>query len=189
MTGRPHGRLRRWSALGVAAALFGLGACGVPLDDSPRAIDRTTTTQTTIANADANGNERTMTVYYLNKDRLAARQVKADRNPTVRDAVEAVLAPPSAPLRTGIPPETQLVDFTARGKTAIINLSKGIDTVEAQGQKQAYAQLVFTALASDKYDQVAFQVAGKPVSAPTDNGARDTIRTNDYDAPLNPGKN
>ena len=172
--------------LAVTSALAPLGAgCGVPLNDAPRAI-YTPTSQTTVA-PPASGTGETQSVYFFRDDRLEDQQVAAGNGPTIDDAINAVLAGPKRPLTTMIPTGTELLGFQLDGRTAIIDLSDDIEAIIGPPQKGAYAQLVFTALASGQATSVRFKVSGKAVQAPTDAGNRDTIVADDYDPPLNPG--
>lgn len=176
-------RGRRWSAVvlvvGVALTTTAV-SCGVPLEDSPRAIAESTTTQTTVTTTEPGSAGQTMIVYYFLADQLTAVAVPADDDPTAAEEVTAVLSAPKAPFLTNIPAGTELVDFTVVDRTATIDLSEDINTVEGAGQKAAYAQLVFTALASGEANRVTFEVAGEPVSAATDNGNRQIITASDY---------
>lgn len=168
----------------VALALLVAG-CGVPLDDEPRAIDRTTTSQTTVV-PPASGDGKTMSIYFFGDERLVDQQVAADNDPTIDDAIKSVLGKPEPPLTTLIPTGTELLGFELDGQTAIIDLSEDIQGFTGPEQKGAYAQLVFTALASGQATSVQFRVNGEAVKAPTDNGNREFVVANDYDPPLNP---
>jgi spore germination protein GerM len=170
----------------ISLAAVALGACGVPLDDAPRAIDRTTTTQTS-AVPPAGPTGETMAVFFFRGDRLTEVDVAADDDPTIDDAVKAVLAGAQSPYTTFIPAGTDLLGFRLDGNTAVIDLSDDIEGVGGSRQKGAFAQLVFTALASGDATSVRFKVAGKAVPAPTDNGNVELVVADDYDPPLNPG--
>lgn len=169
----------------LAGGLNVLAGCGVPLDDEPRAIDRSTTTSTT-STPEGVGGGATMSVYFFAGDDLVDLQVPADDESTVDDAVNAVLAGPEPPLTTRIPTGTELLGFTLDGTTAVVDLSDDIEAFTGPAQKQAYAQLVFTVLASRQVQQVRFKVAGQAVKAPTDQGNLDVVSADDYDPPLNP---
>ena len=97
-----------------------------------------------------------------------------------------MLGEPEPPLDTRIPIGTELLGFALDGETAVIDLSDDIEAFTGQAQKEAYAQLVFTALASGRARSVRFRVGGEPVRAPTDQGNLDVVTANDYDPPLNP---
>lgn len=169
----------------LAAAL--LAACGVPLDDAPRAIDQSTTSTSSPVTVASEPGGQDLSVFYLDGEQLVDVQVPAGDTPTVRDALTTVLGPPpEQPLVTRIPEGTQLLGVELDDRTAVINLSEEINNIEAARQTQAYAQLVFTALASDEADRVMFLVEGKAVQAPTDNGGLEVVGEDDYDPPLSP---
>lgn len=170
----------------LPALLLTTGSCGVPLEDSPRAIAPTSTTQTTVPQTEPGSTGQTMSVYYFLDDRLTATNVGASDDPTAAEAVAAVLGAPRSPYVSRIPVGTQLLDFGITDRTATIDLSEDINTIEAEGQKAAYAQLVFTALASGDATRVGFEVAGESVNVATDNGNLQIITASDYEESFRP---
>lgn len=167
-------------------------SCGVPLDKNPRPLTRTTTrpddvTQTTSASRGA----QKVQVYFLRGDRLVAQSYPVEGTPTLRDAITFALQSPakgsSQSLRTAVPPDTELLAAEIRGGVASIDLGNGISAVSGESQKQAFAQLVFTALAFDGVNEVQFSIDGKAVDAPTDGVNRPRVTAKDYDRPLRPG--
>ncbi len=182
----PARRVATGSMVGLVGLVgLALAACGVPLDDAPRAIERTTTTQTTVP-APPDGSGESMVVYFFRGDSLEDVEVAADDQPTIDDAINAVLAGAEEPLASFIPAGTELLGFELDGTTAVIDLSDGIEGIGGSRQKGAFAQLVFTALASGEATSVRFKVAGEAVPAPTDNGNLELVVAADYDPPLNP---
>lgn len=171
------------AAAAVALVLL-VGGCGVPLDDAPRAVDLTTTSQTTVVPPAGDG--ETLSIFFFRDDRLEDQQVAADEDPTIGDAINAVLGKPEPPLTTLIPTGTEMLDFELDGQTAVIDLSDDIQGFTGPEQKGAYAQLVFTALSSGEATSVRFMVDGKKVKAPTDDGNRDIVVRTDYQPPLRP---
>ncbi len=179
-------------ALTIAVALLGalvLPACGVPLDDAPRAISRTTTTlpsQTTVPLSEAAGAPK-VRLYFLNDGRLAPTSVAVETDPDLAKAIGLVLVTkPDAPLQTRIPPGTSLLELRVEGSVASIDLSDAIEDISGPTQKEAYAQIVFTALKFAQITSVQFRVQGKQVDAPTDNGNLAVVSAADYAPPLNP---
>lgn len=157
---RPARRRASARVLLVATATF-LGACGVPLDDSPRAIDRSTTSTSSPTTVASQPGEKTQSIFFLEDERLVDVPIAEDDTPSIDDALAAVLDAPPKPLKTRIPKGTALLGFDLDDRTAVIDLSERINEIEAERQTQAYAQLVFTALASGKVDRVKFLVEGE----------------------------
>lgn len=188
-------------ALVVAATLLAAG-CGVPLDSSPRAITRTTLapgndtgreTPTTSASPGA----RRVSAYFIRGEALEQQQFPVDGVPTLSDALSFVFADPPEGLTTSIPSGTRLLSAKVVGHVATIDLTSEINDISGQAQKQAYAQVVFTAFTflndpataprpEVTVNEVRFLVDGKPVDAPTDNGNRASVTAYDYKGPLNP---
>jgi spore germination protein GerM len=183
--------LRRSATAAAAIAVVVLAGCGVPLDREPRPISQTTiapaaTVPTTVAPSGA----PTVSVYFLNGDRLEAQQYPVEGEATLGDALGFVLAAPpddATSLRTSVPPDTRLRGVTVdEDGLATIDLSGEIDDVSGPTQKEAFAQIVFTALGFDEVQQVRFLVDGEAIDAPTDDGNVAVISADDYEPPLNP---
>lgn len=189
MTHRP----RRWaaSALVVVAALV-VAACGVPLDEEPRAISRTTlpTSPTTATPTTVDGATAEVSVYFLREERLERVDYPTDGPPSLSQAIGFVLEPPAEELadglRTAIPPGTTLRTVDISGNIATIDLTPEIADVSGLVQKEAFAQIVFTALAIEQVEQVQFLVDGRVIDAPTDEGNVSLVSADDFDRPLNP---
>jgi spore germination protein GerM len=175
----------------VAALAAGLTGCGVPLDSSPRVIDRATTTvpDATPTTAATPGAEE-VGVYFLDGDRLVRQGYPVEGEATLRQAIGFVLDEPAegspASLRTAIPPGTSLRGLGVSDGVATIDLTSEINDVSGPTQKQAFAQLVFTALDDPSVRRVRFRIDGQPVDAPTDDGNLSLVDADNYDPPLNP---
>lgn len=178
------------AALAVTAGLLGAAGCGVPLDDQPRAISQTTiarvdATPTTAAPSDG----PTVTAYYLADDGLQAEELPVEGEITLGKALDLVLAAPpegETELRTSVPPGTALRGVQVAGGEATIDLSGEMNAIAGSAQKEAFAQIVFTALGFDEVQQVRFLIDGKAIDTPTDNGNLAVVTADDYDPPLNP---
>lgn len=182
---------RRAAVAAIAVGVAVLVGCGVPLDDAPQAITQTTlrptdTTPTTAASSEA----AEVAVYFLRGDRLERQGYRVEGDATLDKALEFVLAPlpddAAAELGTAVPPGTTLRGVEVTDGIATIDLSSEIADVSGATQKQAFAQIVFTALAFDDVQQVRFLVDGEVIDAPTDDGNLDLISADNYDRPLNP---
>jgi spore germination protein GerM len=171
--------------------LLALAGCGVPLDEAPQPVTRPTIaagrgTPTTIASTE--GPE--VGVYFLRDDRLVRVGYPVAQPASLADALGFALGDPpdgSTSLRTAIPPGTSLlaVDVDDDG-VARIDLSNEVNDVQGQAQKEAFAQLVFTALGADDLTGVRFAIDGEAVDAPTDDGNLSVVTAANYDPPLNP---
>lgn len=178
----------------AALALAGLVAagCGVPIDSEPRAITRTTSPSTTQVPTTVAGSTTTqeVSVYFLNGDRLERQTYQVEGEPTLSQAINFVLEPPAegtpASLGTAVPPGTSLRGVDVTGQVATIDLSSAINDVSGAAQKEAFAQIVFTALAFENVEKVRFLVDGEAVDAPTDDGNLAVVTADNYDKPLNP---
>lgn len=179
------------AAIAGAVILVVLASCGVPLDEAPRPISNTTivpsdTVPTTISPTGA----ATVPVYFLNGDRLQAVEYPVEGEATLGKALDFVLAAPpedaSAGLRTSVPPGTRLRGVEVADGLATIDLTGEINAIGGSPQKEAFAQIVFTALGFHEVREVQFQIDGKPIDAPTDEGNVAIVSADAYDPPLNP---
>ena len=189
---RLHARRAVIGAVGTVVVALGLtlAACGVPLDSGPQTIARTTLTSDDIPpTTSASPTAQQVSVYFLNDNHLEEVRYRATQ-PTVETALGFALAGPAkgspAGLTTSVPPGTELRSVTVTDQVATIDLSTEINDISGENQKQAFAQLVFTALSFRGVEAVRFHIDGKEVDAPTDHGNLSTVTADDYDAPLNP---
>ncbi len=184
---RPHRwhRVHRAAVAGLAA-LLAAGACGVPLDDEPRAITRVTQPPETTPQTAVAPTGQALTVYFLDEGSLAPALYDVEAEPTVEDALRFLLnTPPPEGLISRIPPDTTLRGVIRDGSLVTIDLSSDI-AVGGPNEKEAFAQLVFTAVEFPGVDRVSFAIAGEGVRAPTDNANLDVVSARDYGPPLNP---
>ena len=187
MTRRPLAIAAALVALAIATAV----SCGVPIDDQPRAISRSTAPPETAVPTTLDGSPTDqVSVYFLRGEALERYSQAVTEEPTIGQAIGFVLdpVPEDAPegLSTKVPPGTTLVDVEIVGRIATIDLTSEINDVTGPDQKEAFAQIVFTALAWEGVEQVRFQVDGETVDAPTDDGNLNVVSADDYDPPLNP---
>lgn len=175
-------------SLALALAVFtstAAVACGVPVDDEPRAIVRSTIAtesdaeRQTPTTSDSPG-ARQVTAYLVRDGALVPVEFPVDGSATIVDALTFATAEPPAPYNTSIPSGTSILSAEVVDGVATINLTSDINDISGQTQKQAYAQLVFTAFAFRDLDAVRFEVDGKAVDAPTDNGNRESVTVLDY---------
>jgi spore germination protein GerM len=184
-------RVPRLAAALVAVAASVLAACGIPLDEAPEVVSSPTSSGSAAPTTTlADGASAEVAVYFLRGDRLEAQSYPVAGSPQLRDALGFVLARPAEgsdpELRTSVPPGTTLRRVQVAGDVASIDLSSDIDDVSGLAQKEAFAQMVFTALAFTDVQQVRFLVEGRTIDAPTDDGNLSLISADNYDKPLNP---
>ena len=117
---------------------------------------------------------------------LAGRDRTTELRPTPLGAVDELLAGTTDEgedddYATAIPGNTGLLPESRAGKDIIVlDLSGEFANVAGDLSLQAYAQLVYTATQYDRSKPVRFQIEGKSVSAPTDEGQKDHVQRNDY---------
>ncbi len=176
------------AAVLATAALLAVTSCGVPLDDEPRAVTGIAQPQETTPITSDSPTAQEVSVYYLVGDSLEVTRYPVDGEPTLEAALQFLLTvvPPND-AKTRIPPGTSLRGLEVTGDLATIDLTPEIvNDTSGETQKQAFAQLAFTALASDGVTSVRFRVDGKAVEVPTDRANQRTITADAYDPPLNP---
>lgn len=196
MTGSaPRPRRGAVVAILAIAALVAVAttSCGVPLDDRPELITRATTpssrpatTPTTTPSSDA----EEVSVFFLSGDALEEVRYPVEGTPSLAETIGFVLAGPpedgARGLSSAIPPGTKLNGVRVVDRRAVIDLTDSINDIDGQPEKQAFAQIAFTALAFTGVREVRFQIDGQGVDAPTDNGNQRIVTADDYDPPLNP---
>ena len=180
--------MSRW-LITLAAALAVLATvvtgCGVPIDGEPRAISRTTVdpsvddSRVTPTTTDRPG-AATVAAFFIGDQRLVAVDFPVEDAPTLADALAFTLGEPPRDLTTALPSGTKILSAVVGDSVAIVDLSREINDISGQSQKQAYAQLAFTTFEFSGMDQVQFLVDGKMVDAPTDNGNKAVVTAEDY---------
>lgn len=186
----PRARTVRPLALAVVLALAVLApalaaGCGVPVDDQPRAIVRSTIATESDAERQTpttsnSPGARQVTAYFLQDGALAPVLFPVDGGATIVDALSFATAEPPPGYNTSIPSGTAILSVEVDEQVATINLTSDINDISGPSQKQAYAQLVFTAFSFRDLDAVRFEVEGKAVDAPTDNGNLASVTVADY---------
>lgn len=176
----------------LAALVVGLvAACGVPQDDEPRLIaEEPEGLATTSQPAENRPGEQTVQVFLIDRKEsvptLAGRDRTTELRPTALGAVDELLAGTTDEdedddYATAIPGNTGLLPESRAGEDIIVlDLSGEFANVAGDLSLQAYAQLVYTATQYDRSTPVRFQIEGKSVSAPTDEGQKDAVRRSDY---------
>jgi spore germination protein GerM len=181
---RPSDLLAAATALLVVVLLT---ACGVPTDDEPRAISREQAPDLDEGEDDTSpAVTDTATLFLAQVDGDTNRlvpveeQVPVDTSSmaTPRTALETLLSyTPNETLRaqgftTRIPPNTALASSPELDEDGVllVNLNSNIDTIQAEGSRLAFGQIVCTADTFDEVEAVRFQVEGQPRAAPKGDG-------------------
>lgn len=183
---RPSRRRAAVAAAGVVAlSALVAGGCGVPIDDGPRAISRTTVdpsvddSRVTPTTSDRPGAVE-VTAFFIGDQRLVGVEFPVDDDPTLHDALAFTLGEPPRELTTALPSGTQVLSAGVSDAVAVIDLTSAINDISGQSQKQAYAQLAFTAFTFADVVRVRFLVDGEAVDAPTDNGNKAVVTPADF---------
>ena len=183
--GRRRRRLAVAALVPVLSAVALAAGCGVPIDDAPRAISRTTVdpsvddSRVTPTTSDRPGAVQ-VTAYFIGDQRLVGADFPVDDDPTLHDALAFTLGEPPPELTTALPSGTQILSAEVVDAVAAIDLTSEINDISGQSQKQAYAQLAFTAFTFADVVQVQFMVDGEMVDAPTDNGNKAIVTPSDF---------
>ena len=171
---------RTLAVLAVVAVGLGLAACGLPKDDGPRplakeAIPFDLLAVSTTAPPVTNSGRVEATLYFLAGDRLqkVTRQLETRAADVVLAALLAGVLAEDGDVRSAIPAGTRLLSTRQEERVLIIELTPEILGQQGQEQKNAFAQMVFTASEVETVFGVRFVVDGQFVNVPTDTGASD----------------
>ncbi|MDG4831727.1 GerMN domain-containing protein [Solwaraspora sp. WMMD1047] len=191
MTSRPV----RLAALAIAGLL--LGACGVPPEDEPRAVDlpRRSLTSASPSAGDQGRPGQVTEVHCLVRDgRLvrAVRRIESIRSP--QHQVEALIAgPTNAERETGL--TSALAGLSLAVQVSSDTLVAQVEITEAdEGNARidemiAYAQIVCTLTARSDVDSVVFTRGDERLDVPRADGSlsRGPLYGSDYSSLLEPG--
>lgn len=173
-------------ALAVAVAVVLAAACGVPVDDSPRAVaqdeipDALVDAPTTTSTPTDAGTDADLFFIEAQEGRSVLRREQAmvdDRlPPTVLEALVATI-PEDLPegVTSSIPEGTTILATNVDEGVLTVDLSEEFETVSADLLIQAVGQVVFTATASAGVTEgVIFLVEGGPRNFPDADGSEIT---------------
>lgn len=153
----------------VALGLLG-SACGISLDDEPRAIQTSASTTTTIEHPSLN--PATSNLYYVLDEALVPVPTKVPDRATTTLITELLKPLPKAddvPFRSAIPPGTMLRSATVRGTQLTVDLSSEFENLVGVSRQRALAQIVFTVTDvnsvpdSTSIREVRFRIRGEDV--------------------------
>jgi hypothetical protein len=178
-------RARRLLTVTIGAVVAALAVgCGVPKDSSPRPIAQDKVPfgllgpATTQPNSGGDQNGNSVVVWFVSGQRLQAvtRTVPDVQPKTVLDALVKgpAMGDPDG-LSSAIPQNTTIVSVDRDGQTLVVTLSSAIVSVTGPEQKNAFAQLTFTATGLQGVSGVRYRAldsSGQPqdLEPPTDRG-------------------
>ena len=176
-------------AAALAVVALGVVGCGIPTDDSPRAISRENVPDD-VADDTTEPTPSQSTVgapIYLVRSPDDPRLVDVQRpvpasspaaDPDPAAVLETLLTATASPeeqadgITNLIPQDTRLASQPqlARG-TLVVDLTNEIFEIEGENQRAAFGQIVCTANRLDGVHFVRFLVAGEPTEVQVDSGA------------------
>jgi spore germination protein GerM len=178
-------------AAALAAAMVGVVGCGIPTDDSPRAISRENVPDDAVDDTtEPTPSLSTVTapIYLVQSPedpRLEPVQRRvpsgsAAAGPDPAAVLETLLTATANPreqeagITNLIPEDTRLASQPElTGRTLEVDLTSEIFDVEGENQRAAFGQIVCTANELAGVSSVRFLVNGEPRDIPTDSGAED----------------
>jgi spore germination protein GerM len=182
--------IRRLPVALAAVTLLGIVAagCGIPNDDKPRALDPNVLPASLAANPSGTSvptdrSTQTVKLYLVQNsgDRevlmaeTTSMSLVSDSSQLPGMVIRALIAeqPPATAsggnaLINALPPSVQVLDASLDGTVLNLDLSD-LGNVELTRQRQAAAQIVFTATALTGIESVRFHINGQPIAVPLDN--------------------
>lgn len=149
-------------AAGVLAAT--VVACGVGVDDAPRALPLAETTTTEVTSPSSG---QFSTVLYLLREGKLMPLIRELPDPSTETALAALLQAPreeSSPLSSSIPSGTELLSVDRRGDRVVVDLSADFDNVVGLSRQQAIGQMVMTITQQLPTVGVEFRVEGETIT-------------------------
>lgn len=184
--------MRRWFivVITVLAVVAVGGACGIPDDEGPVALDGAHLPPEPVpAEADdATGDDDEGSVLYL----VAGERLQPVQRPSQPDLTATLVALLEGPrgteaalgLRTAIPAGTRILGVTLNGGAVRVDLSKEFVSIVGEEHLLALAQVVYTAAEASAVDQVQIAIEGEAVAVARDDGQLTSgpVGPSDYDA-------
>jgi spore germination protein GerM len=184
-------RSRRSATAVVFAALAALlvaSGCGIPRDGEPREVAVDTDLLGPTSSASVPTGNATVFVYFpIEGEELVRVERDAENESDPELPLRHLLIGPRPEeredkLSTSIPSGTELINTERDGDKLIINLTKGIDSIQGKNLITAFAQLVFTATSvkGEQVTRVQFRVEGEDRLALTDEGSLEIVVANNF---------
>ena len=177
-----RGRHARSAALAAVLVAGLVGACGIPADDEPREItqEELPGTATTALEVGEEGQTRSVELYFthFNGDRDVLTTVEREvptggesGRPTPATVLDALLSgvptdgEVDADVVTKIPADTALASQPELLNGILtVDLDSGIRSVQGDGARLAFGQMVCTVDALEGVEGVVFEIEGDPVN-------------------------
>lgn len=170
--------------LGALAAAVVAAACGVPTDAEPRPLledeappglfGPPTTTAVPVTSDEATAEA---TIYLVGpEERLVPVARRVPMTATLDDVLAALTAGPTeaevavSGLRTTIPAGATAASDGVEAEVAQVDLGGAFAEAEGQDLVGAIAQVVFTLTAVPGIEMVRFELEGRPIEVPADDG-------------------
>ncbi|MEM7285920.1 MAG: GerMN domain-containing protein [Actinomycetota bacterium] len=166
-----------------------VGACGIPLDGEPRALDVATPTPVEEVPTPTASAIQLFTIYLTDAEgRVRAVERELPDPLTITALIDELRETPTEEeteqgLVTLIPAETELFapPEPPAGGTAVIDLASGsLDTLEDDFLTLAVAQFVWTLTGSPSIDRVVIRIDGEDQFWPTDGEDKQRLVVDDY---------
>ena len=189
-------RSRRSSILSLAVAtLLMVTGCGIPRDSEPRPVAVDTDLLGPTSSASVPSGDAKVFVYFpIEGEELVRVERDAENDSDPELPLRHLLIGPTPEereekLSTSIPSGTELLETERDGDKLIINLTKGIDSIQGRNLITAYAQLVHTATSVKGVQvmRVQFRVEGEDRLALTDDGLLETVVRSNFSGANRPG--
>ena len=164
-TGR---KLRRFATLGAGMLALAIGAvgCGIPLDESPRAMGTRDDPDEANQVPAAGGDNSTFVYLVLDGQLVPVRREVAARSPgAVLGALTRLPTPDESAtgLVSQLPEGTTILGSTQNGDVLNVDLSSEFENVVGSSRQQAIGQLVYTATELAGINELTFSIDGIPL--------------------------
>jgi len=163
-----------------------MSSCGVGVDSSPRILQPSSSTTTTVVGPAAG---RVTSVLYYVRDGSLLPQISELADSGLKTVLVANLRPPQPAAEadgvlTSIPAGTRLLNLRQVGDTLTLNLSSEFNKVVGLSRQQAIGQLILTATERSEVTNLNFEINGDPIQVSTPaSGDAATVTACDF-APL-----
>jgi Sporulation and spore germination len=166
-----------FAGLALVAAVS--AGCGLPDDEAPRELAADQIPFGLLEPSESGPSPEevpggtVVQLYFVEDDRLVEvdREIASDDpRPVIESLLQGLAADDPSSAETLIPADTAVNDVRREGSILVIDLNEGITSIRGPEQRQALAQLVFTATGLEGVTGVQFFVNGEPLNAISDFG-------------------